>query len=791
MTNAIALRRASPLDSLMRQKELRLALVCYGGVSLAVYMHGITKEVWHLARASRAFHHPAAVPLDGSAAAYRDFLGQIERDHGLRLRVLPDILTGASAGGINAVFLAQAIHAGHSLEPLTDLWLTNADAEALTDPDAEPMWRYAKLWAQPIAEWFLSRPGNAVSATVSPETRAEVRAKVSRLVRGRWFSPPFSGEKFAMMLYEALGRMEEEGDGIPLLPEGYPIDLAVTATDFRGHPETLRLHSPPQVEESEHRLPITFRARIGQGGSGRQGGRLADPLELVLAARATASFPGAFPPLTLAEIDRLAEEVGHCWETREGFLRRTMPAHVARGTVSEVALIDGAVLVGAPFGAALAALYGRPAQREVDRRFVYLDPRPEGAAPTPAMRAREVGFFGAIFGAISTIPREQPIRDDLERIAQQSRDAGRLKRIVMELQPDIDRAVEKLFGYTFLLDRPTPKRLAGWRAKAQQAAAERAGYAFGAYALTKFEGILDQLAALTLKSAGQPMADPAALAQALRCELEMRGLTRLTDAGGGATPEAIAFFRAHDTGFRIRRLELLARKLARDWQLDPDIPEDASDRARDRLYQILALYHAADEDVRNSPRFAILALDALKTPGAVLDHLATQRLLPATDLKAEEMLIDALEDMPRLLKRRMLLTYLGFPFYDVATLPLSRREGLDEFNPVKIDRISPDDALSIREGGTAATLRGIEFYNFGAFFSRDYRENDYLWGRLHGAERMIDLVASTVGGTVPQATIRAGKRAVFLALLDEEEAAGRCQRGLIDQIRMEVRARMG
>ncbi len=37
----------------MRQKELRIALVCYGGVSLAVYMHGVTKEIWHLARASR------------------------------------------------------------------------------------------------------------------------------------------------------------------------------------------------------------------------------------------------------------------------------------------------------------------------------------------------------------------------------------------------------------------------------------------------------------------------------------------------------------------------------------------------------------------------------------------------------------------------------------------------------------------------------------------------------------------------------------------------------------------
>jgi patatin-related protein len=351
----------------------------------------------------------------------------------------------------------------------------------------------------------------------------------------------------------------------------------------------------------------------------------------------------------------------------------------------------------------------------------------------------------------------------------------------MDLQGDIDRAVEKLFGFTFLLDRPTPKRLAGWRAKAQQAAAERAGYAFGAYALTKFDGILDQLARLTLKAAGQGRADPAPLVHALRCELEARGIDGLTDAHGGATTEAIAFFRAHDTGFRIRRLQLLARKLARDWEQDPDIAEDALDRARDRLYEILALYYHADEDVLRSEAFRELAANSLEQPGAVLDFLATQRLLPATDLAAEELLIDALEDMPKNLKRRMLLTYLGFPFYDVVIFPLARREGLDEFNPVKIDRISPDDARSIREGGTAATLRGIEFYNFGAFFSRDYRENDYLWGRLHGAERMIDLIASTVGGGVSDARIRAAKRAVFMAVLEEEEIAGRCQRGLIDQ----------
>ena len=53
----------------MREKELRFALICYGGISLAVYMHGVTKEVWRLAVASRAFHDGGAI--DGAGAAIR------------------------------------------------------------------------------------------------------------------------------------------------------------------------------------------------------------------------------------------------------------------------------------------------------------------------------------------------------------------------------------------------------------------------------------------------------------------------------------------------------------------------------------------------------------------------------------------------------------------------------------------------------------------------------------------------------------------------------------------------
>lgn len=774
------------ISFLMRQKELRLALVCYGGVSLAVYMHGVTKEIWHLARASRAYHSPDAEPLTGVARVYHELIASIEQDYRLRLRVLPDILTGASAGGINAVFLAQAIHSGHSLEPLTDLWLKNADVSELTDPGAQPVWRYAKIWAQPIAEWFLSRPGNAVSESVSPETRNEVRHKVSNLVRGRWFSPPFSGEQFSEMLFEALMSMEAEANSEPLLPDGHPIDLFVTATDFRGHIELLRLNSPPLVHETEHRMPICFSDLIGKPGNGRLG----DPLELVLAARATASFPGAFPPLQINEIDRLAASENHHWSSRGAFLSRIMPVHVRDGTLENVSLIDGAVLVNAPFGAALNALSGRPAQREVDRRIVYIDPRPDRVGEFDEGADKPIGFFGAIFGSLSTIPREQPIRDDLERIEKQSRDAERLRQIVMGLRPEIDRAVERLFGRTLFLNSPTPKRLGNWRAKAQQAAAERAGYAFQAYAQTKLSGIIERLAAVTHSAASEfGAAEPSMIQSAFRRELERRGLASLAGDGGGASDKAIAFFRAHDIGFRIRRLQLLARRLSRDWETDPEIPDDSLDLAREKIYNILALYFAADDATLLGDGFKNLARDVLKSPGGVLDYLAEKRLLPETDLKAEEMFAVALEEMPKNLKRRMLLTYLGFPFYDVATLPLLQRDGLGEYNAVKIDRISPEDARSIREGGTRATLRGTEFYNFGAFFSRDYRENDYLWGRLHGAERMVDLVTSTVEAGVPQDNIREAKRAAFLAILDEEQAAGRCHQGLLEDIRAEIHER--
>ena len=58
-------------------REFRLGLVCDGGVSLAIYMHGVTKEVHKLVQASVAFElEETANPFgpDDTARVYWDLL---------------------------------------------------------------------------------------------------------------------------------------------------------------------------------------------------------------------------------------------------------------------------------------------------------------------------------------------------------------------------------------------------------------------------------------------------------------------------------------------------------------------------------------------------------------------------------------------------------------------------------------------------------------------------------------------------------------------------------------------
>ncbi|MEA3001381.1 MAG: hypothetical protein QOH81_169 [Sphingomonadales bacterium] len=764
----------------MREKELRLALICYGGISLAVYMHGITKEVWRLARASRDFH--AREPANGgSEAVYRRLLQAMRDECGLELRVIVDILTGASAGGINAIFLADAVATGRSLEPLTDLWLEVADVDRLIDPGVNAVSRFAKAAAAMPFAWAMARRGDTVERTVEPGHREEVRTKLANFLRARWFAPPFSGAGFTELLLGAFDAMAAGPAGPPLLPAYQPLDLFVTVTDFHGHPERLRLHSPPEVTEREHRITLAFRKEAGIEC------RLAEQADLVFAARATASFPGAFPPFQVGELDSVLAKRGEIWPGRETFLARVLPRQVAIGDVEGAVLIDGSVLANAPFRPAIAALRRRPARREVDRRFVYIDPKPGARAMRPSDSGRQEppGFFATIFGALSDIPREQPIRDNLEAIEGRSSRIRRLTRIVEGMRPEVEAAIERAFGATIFLLRPTAKRLAGWRSKAHTLAARGAGFAYAGYGQLKLSTVVEEIADALFRLSGEgDRARHERLRQSVWDAVRARGLTESDPPpGGGASPDMILFLRNFDLSYRVRRLRFLTRRLAAMEEPD-DAPRQALRRAREAAYEFLARYQAVAEGAVASPAFG----DAEAEPEPALEALAALLDLKRIDDEADDRMAEILAEFPRAERRSLILAYLGFPFYDIATLPLLQGEGLDEFDPVKVDRISPEDATAIREGGSAATLKGIQFNSFGAFFSRAYRENDYLWGRLHGAERLIDITVSALpeGMYLPPGLVATLKRDIFRAILAEEKERLTAVQPLFEELEREV-----
>ena len=257
-----------------------------------------------------------------------------------------------------------------------------------------------------------------------------------------------------------------------------------------------------------------------------------------------------------------------------------------------------------------------------------------------------------------------------------------------------------------------------------------------------------------------------------------------------AAAASMAFFRDQDVRFRIRRLRFLARRLAEDVEVMADIPDAIADRLRQSIYASLAHFLQVETAEFLGAEVAEAVRHGVENPAALLDLMVNRRNLEAGDVATDVAINAAIADVPEAASRAILLGYLGYILYDIATLPLLQGEGLDEFDPIKVDRIAPDDANTIRKGGAAETLKGIEFNNFGAFFSRAYRENDYLWGRLHGIDRLVDIVLSSMPGTLSaeHSEVVAIKKKAFIAVLDAEAPRLTRIQPLIADLRAEVAA---
>ncbi|MEO0499735.1 MAG: patatin-like protein [Pseudomonadota bacterium] len=787
----------------MREKELRLALVCYGGISLAVYMHGITREIWKLLRASRALHAGEPRPANDTEAVYYDLLTRVGRH--VKLRVLVDIIAGASAGGINGIFLAEAISSGRSLDPLVDLWLEKADVDELLDPDSRPNTRFTKLYTVPLL-WYLRRTRSVdlIDEIVETEAKAEVDRKLSSFVRSRWFRTPFSGKVFSGFLLDALGAIRASRNGPSLLPNTQPLDLYVTVTDFAGHPEQLRLNSPELVSETEHRKIIAFRDEGVRPWSEPTDAdpslerHIADCPSLAFAARATASFPGAFPPFQTRELDAVVAARDLPWDEREPFLSRVFSSRSEQTARDTAALLDGSILNNAPFRPAISALRERPAHREIDRRFVYIDPKPGGrsiGAGAAKDTAEPPGFFTTILRSLSDIPREQPIRDDLEAMQGFSRRVRRMRHVLNGIAESTDAEVVEALGERALNVRPSVAKLAALRARANAAAVERAGYAYPGYAHLKLAEIVEGAAA-TLSEFGTHCdpADRDEVLRALWAWVRAEGIeeiTRTVKPKLAAQDRFVGFLQRFDLGYRTRRLRYVARHLTDlvDATEDDDIAA-AGERAKETVFAQLSAYIDRAGYSFFASDVQLAAAAATTDPGPGIEAYGDAMGLEACDERDDAALADLLADksLPKPVRRTVLNAWLGFAFYDIATFPILQGEGLDEYNEIKVDRISPDDAQAIRKGGAEASLKGTRFNSFGAFFSRVYRENDYLWGRLHGADRLVDIVLSTLPRKARLDVVETAdlKGAAFHAILDVEEPRLTKVADLIAQIRGEI-----
>jgi hypothetical protein len=119
----------------------------------------------------------------------------------------------------------------------------------------------------------------------------------------------------------------------------------------------------------------------------------------------------------------------------------------------------------------------------------------------------------------------------------------------------------------------------------------------------------------------------------------------------------------------------------------------------------------------------------------------------------------------------VIVNYLGFPFWDVLTFPVTSGREIGELNEILVDRISPQDVRALKGFEGIASLKGVGFAHFAAFLSRAYRENDYLLGRLHALDRLIDIVCDSAGIDLAQSgiNVRALKQRAFTLILDSEE----------------------
>jgi patatin-related protein len=560
-------RDSQPGEQIAVERELRFGVVMYGGVSLAIYMNGVSQELFQLSLATAQSPEDSKRFLQqgptGTAATYRllarllslpianlrDWDRALENgiplselsapDGPVTTKFVIDTISGSSAGGINGAFLGKALACNLDLDGLQRLWI---------------------------------KQGNILKLI---NDRHSIDADSPGLKSTRTPRSLLNGQRMVQQLLLALDEMDRAQTSKPGVERhsGHvkELDVFLTATDVRGMPVGLRL-ADGLVSEYEHRSVFGFRYRNYNDEPGT------DPLTphndflsrnnalLAFAARCTSSFPFAFEPVTLAALKEMKhalppahqDALAHAEKNWQRWLPRA-PLNLA-GQVQQPAsrdqeeldartrpFCDGGYLDNKPFSYAVDALVSRVAEHPVERRLLYVEPHPE----REAVRDHS-GTPDAVENVVLalTLAGYEAFREDLERVLQRNVLVERADRLLAGLDSDLGLA-------SGTSSSKTGERFLTGGLKTM---IEAFGAGYGGYHRLKVGALTDEISLWVTNAAG--IDSRSGLFAAVRLLVRVwREKLFAREPDNNVSSENQLLYR-FDLSFRIRRLRFVLRRAA-------------------------------------------------------------------------------------------------------------------------------------------------------------------------------------------------------------------------------------
>jgi patatin-related protein len=410
-------------------QDLRVAVVLTGGVSLAVWMSGVTHELNRMVSAGRT-----------SEGTYGGLLRL------LRARPRIDVITGTSAGGINGAFLALAVARRRDLGLLREVWRSSADLGSLL--------------------------------------RDPLRRDPPALLRGDDYLLVHLADELRALLGPDGGPTAESGNG----PLRDPVELFLTGTLWSGRTTSFTDDMGASITELDR--DATFRFATGAPSSAAPssaalsacGDLDADGVvdELAVAARCSSSFPGAFEPHWV-EVGGGVPSVGP-----DGTPRWASKAGQANFSDNQFVL-DGGVLHNKPIRPAIDAIYRQTADLQVRRVLAYVvpdsaEPDPAQAAQpaesrTPSARQPTPSAPDVLLGLITRLFSTESVARDLAEIRDRNASVAARRRARMGLAAAMTDSltVQAWPEYVEARAEHEALRLAALLAAGQQTKASRAG----------------------------------------------------------------------------------------------------------------------------------------------------------------------------------------------------------------------------------------------------------------------------------------------------------------------------